>query len=135
LSSIGVTIGKAKSLIEGQSAPLPAFAEGVVDLQGKGTETSDSIFAKLSKGESVITAKGTRQDKGLFEAANKLELESYIKENYILPALKEKKQRDDVVYDDYRIYLAMMNNQRAVKDGSRDIVKAIGRRNKRYDWT
>ena len=31
LSSIGVTIGKAKSLIEGQSAPLTAFAEGDVD--------------------------------------------------------------------------------------------------------
>lgn len=37
------------------------FREGVVNLHGPGTETSDSIPAKLSKGESVITAKQTRR--------------------------------------------------------------------------
>jgi len=35
------------------------FAKGVIDLEGEGTETSDSILAWLSRGESVITAKGT----------------------------------------------------------------------------
>jgi len=35
------------------------FAKGVIDLEGEGTETSDSIPAWLSRGESVITAKGT----------------------------------------------------------------------------
>lgn len=42
------------------------FAEGVIDLQGPGTETSDSIRANLSKGESVMTAKETREHKKLF---------------------------------------------------------------------
>ena len=35
------------------------FARGVVNLQGAGTTTSDSIPARLSLSESVITAKGT----------------------------------------------------------------------------
>lgn len=42
------------------------FAEGVIDLQGAGTETSDSIPANLSKGESVMTAQETRKNKQLF---------------------------------------------------------------------
>ena len=132
LSSVAVSIGKAKSLIEGES--VPQFATGVVDLKGAGTETSDSINARLSKGESVITAKGTRQDKGLFEAANKLKLEEYINKNYVLPVLMQKEKERGNMFDDYRLYLAMMNNQRAVKDGSRQVVEAIKRRARRYDW-
>ena len=40
---------------------LPQFASGVIDLKGPGTETSDSITARLSKGESVMTAQETRE--------------------------------------------------------------------------
>jgi hypothetical protein len=43
------------------------FAKGVIDLQGPGTGTSDSISAKLSRGESVMTAKETREHKKLFQ--------------------------------------------------------------------
>lgn len=42
-----------------QNTKVPKFAEGVIGLDGPGTETSDSIPAKLSKGESVMTAKAT----------------------------------------------------------------------------
>lgn len=38
------------------------FKDGVVNLDGKGDETSDSIPAWLSKGESVITAKATKNN-------------------------------------------------------------------------
>lgn len=41
------------------------YKDGVIDLQGPGTETSDSIKANLSKGESVMTAKETREHKDL----------------------------------------------------------------------
>jgi len=41
--------------------PPSNFAKGVIGLDGDGTETSDSIPARLSKGESVITAKATKQ--------------------------------------------------------------------------
>jgi hypothetical protein len=39
----------------------PRFATGVIGLDGAGTATSDSIDAKLSRGESVITAKATER--------------------------------------------------------------------------
>lgn len=39
-----------------QAKPLPAFKDGVYDLDGPGTATSDSIHARLSKGESVVPA-------------------------------------------------------------------------------
>jgi hypothetical protein len=41
-----------------------------VALDGPGTGTSDSIAAYLSKGESVITAKATKQYAPLLEAMN-----------------------------------------------------------------
>lgn len=44
-----------------QPPPPPKFATGVIGLNGPGTETSDSIPAYLSKGESVMTAKATKQ--------------------------------------------------------------------------
>ena len=36
------------------------FADGVIDFKGKGTERSDSNIVAISRGESVITAKGTK---------------------------------------------------------------------------
>ena len=48
----------------------PKFAKGVVGLHGPGTETSDSIPAYLSKGESVITARATQQYAPMLEAMN-----------------------------------------------------------------
>jgi hypothetical protein len=69
------------------ATPVPQFAKGVVDLQGEGTGTSDSISAKLSKGESVITAKETSKHRGLLEAMNKGLAEKYILSNYVKPAL------------------------------------------------
>ena len=61
LASAGVAVGQilAKS--------PPKFAKGVISLDGPGTETSDSIAAYLSKGESVITAERTRQYKPVLE--------------------------------------------------------------------
>lgn len=46
------------------------FKDGVIDLQGPGTERSDSIPARLSKGESVMTAEATKRYKPLLEAMN-----------------------------------------------------------------
>ena len=46
------------------------LAEGAVDLEGPGTRTSDSIPAMLSKGESVITAEATANNKDLLRMIN-----------------------------------------------------------------
>jgi hypothetical protein len=43
------------------------FKDGVIDLKGPGTATSDSIPAKLSRGESVMTAKETKGSKKTLE--------------------------------------------------------------------
>ena len=61
-AAIGAAIGVAQiALIASQQPPPPPkFATGVVGLNGPGNETSDSIPAYLSRGESVITARGTR---------------------------------------------------------------------------
>jgi hypothetical protein len=43
------------------------YAKGKINIDGPGTETSDSIPAFLSKGESVITAERTRESFGLLK--------------------------------------------------------------------
>jgi hypothetical protein len=43
------------------SRPLPKFKDGVYDLQGPGTETSDDILARLSAHESVVPAKASKK--------------------------------------------------------------------------
>jgi len=133
ISQITGFIGDSLKTVRSQQ--VPAYADGVVDLKGAGTERSDSIVARLSKGESVITAKGTRQDKGLFEAANKLELEKYINANYILPALKEKQKSEGAMFDDYRLYLTMIKGQNQDKELNKKLVKVLGQRvNKNNNW-
>jgi hypothetical protein len=56
------------------SQPTPKFAKGVIDLQGKGTGTSDEIHAMLSKGESVMTADETSKFKPLLQSIRRKEL-------------------------------------------------------------
>ena len=68
-ADFGVSAGVLTALVLAQGAlqaalilskPLPAFRDGVIGLNGRGTETSDSILARLSKGESVMTARETK---------------------------------------------------------------------------
>lgn len=55
--------GIAKSALTGAKAQ---FARGGVDIGGPGTGTSDSIDARISRGESVMTAKSTGAGSGRF---------------------------------------------------------------------
>lgn len=59
-----------------------AFAEGVENFQGKGTETSDSNLVLISKGESIITARATKQYAGLASAMNSGEVDKWVSSNY-----------------------------------------------------
>jgi phage-related minor tail protein len=52
------------------AAPSLGFKDGVVGLEGPGDERSDSIPAWLSKGESVITAAGTKANRQELEWMN-----------------------------------------------------------------
>ena len=64
-------IGLAKAL---------AFKDGVIDLQGPGTGTSDSISARLSKGESVMTADETARSYNLLTAIREKKIDDRILE-------------------------------------------------------
>ncbi len=82
--------------------PVPKYKDGVIDLKGKGTGTSDSIDAKLSKGESVMTAKETSDNLGLLWAVRNNKLDDYINRAWVLPALNkadELKQQKDQRYN------------------------------------
>lgn len=46
-----------------QSTQTPAFKDGVIDFDGKGTATSDSNLVRISRGESVMTANATAKFK------------------------------------------------------------------------
>lgn len=54
------------------------FFKGEIGIDGPGTPTSDSIPAKLSKGESVINAEATRKSRGLLEAINARKLDDRV---------------------------------------------------------
>ena len=53
---IGATIASSLATVANAFGALPAFKGGTDYVQGGGTETSDSILARLSKGERVVPA-------------------------------------------------------------------------------
>lgn len=56
------------ALVTGIVSAARGFKDGVIDLDGPGTSKSDSIAARLSKGESVITAEKTQRYRPVLEA-------------------------------------------------------------------
>ena len=67
-TTVATVMGNIASAIS--TVKSAKFAKGIVSLEGPGTETSDSIPAMLSKGESVITAKATKQNRNVLTAMN-----------------------------------------------------------------
>ncbi len=61
LAALAAATGAAQIAIIAASKPPapPKFKDGVIGLDGAGSSTSDSIDAKLSRGESVMTARAT----------------------------------------------------------------------------
>jgi len=71
-----------------------AFAEGVEDFQGEGTGTSDSNLIRFSHGESVVTAKGTKENQGLVTAMNNGDVGGWFANNMVLTPLSKDKNYD-----------------------------------------
>lgn len=63
-------VAAVSTAVSSANAPK-GFKDGVIAIQGAGTTTSDSIPARLSKGESVINAKSTAKNKEVLEMINK----------------------------------------------------------------
>jgi hypothetical protein len=99
--------------------PIPQFATGVIGLQGAGTETSDSIPAMLSRGESVMTAAETRKYRPILEGIRRGTLDEIIRENYVRPAI------DAALLNGF----ADMGNSAALQDRFNDmnLLRAIDR--------
>lgn len=57
---------------------FPGFKKGKVNIDGPGTATSDSINARLSKGESVVTAEATAKWSHALEAMNNMSFDQYL---------------------------------------------------------
>jgi len=72
-----------KDLAIAKGADVLFAATGAENIDGAGTATSDSIPSMLSKGESVITAKGTSEAPGLATAWNNGMLNEYIVKTYL----------------------------------------------------
>jgi tape measure domain-containing protein len=56
---------------QGIAATVPAFAEGTSFVDGPGNGVSDSVFARLSRGEGVVTAAANAANPGAVAAMNR----------------------------------------------------------------
>jgi tape measure domain-containing protein len=79
--ALGAMSIKQISLIDSAQFPQ-AFKDGVIDLKGPGSETSDSIPARLSRGESVMTADETKRYKPVLQAIRDGEFEAFVAKKY-----------------------------------------------------
>jgi len=76
--SIAVGALGALQIAKVASEPVPTFSKGEIGIEGPGNSTSDSIPARLSKGESVITAAGTRRNRKILQDINRGKQLTYI---------------------------------------------------------
>ena len=65
IATAAILTGLVKGVFAGVRSRIQSFAEGTEYVNGPGTETSDSISARLSKGERVIPANINKQLAGL----------------------------------------------------------------------
>lgn len=120
-----------------KTAFQPGFKDGVIDLDGPGDGKSDSIPARLSKGESVITAEATAKNKAILQAINdgavfsmphvhnshnmsyatNMDMGGVIKElRAVKQAVADNKFKQDIFFNEYGVGTlterAMKQNQR-----------------------
>lgn len=104
----------------------PRFKDGVIDLKGPGTGTSDSIQARLSRGESVMTAKETQNSMGILKDIRAKKLDDRV--------LKDLKLSASVVslaggMDDSRI----LEELQKIREGQPNIIEQSGKLYKQYN--
>jgi hypothetical protein len=103
-------VAKAKQLL----TEPPAYKDGVIDMAGKGTATSDSNLAWLSRGESVITAKATQNYKDELTAMLSGRYEDLILSRYVMPAVNAAKSHDMASKLSTSINMQSMDDSRIV---------------------
>jgi len=117
--------------------PIPQFAEGVIGLQGAGTETSDSIPAFLSRGESVMTAAETKKYRPLLEGIRKGTLDRIIQDTYVRPAVDAallngfadigKSAQLNASFNDMNLLRAIDRHRESDKDGFKFLASELSK--------
>lgn len=86
-AAVAAALGLAQAAVV-SAQPVPKFKDGIIDLPGPGTGTSDSIVARLSRGESVMTAQETMKYRPALESMRDGTFDiDYTNGTHILPAL------------------------------------------------
>ena len=125
--NIQAAVRAALGIARVAATPIPqGFKEGVFDLKGPGTQTSDSIPAMLSKGETVFSAKKTREHYDLFKAISGNRYEEYISQQIMLPLIKKVKIESSKVdqFSDSNIVDSLYRNRVELKQITREIKKS-----------
>lgn len=81
------------------SSVTKGYAKGVIGIDGEGSETSDSIPVRVSRGESIMTAKTTKKYKGALAAMAKNDDAAVMRELMILMSAK---RHSDMASDSVR---------------------------------
>lgn len=91
---------------------------GEVDIAGPGTSTSDDIPRLVSRGESIITARGTAENKELFTWINKtgMSADEYYFKKWKLDALAPLLAKNNIV---------VMNNNRELVEEMRGVKQSV----------
>ena len=115
--SILLAAATAAQVAKISNAQPPKFRHGKIDIQGPGTTTSDSIHARISKGESVIKAESTAKWKDALEAINNDKFESYLSANigkFIFPSSPDLISSHNSQIDYDRLAIAVADKMKGV---------------------
>jgi len=133
-----------------QKAAIPSsdqrgFKDGVVNLDGPGTSTSDSIPVWLSRGESVITARSTAAKSDDLKALNRsvVDYEALLYKKYVKPAvdIEQEKQNQFAAniaksiavyagFNDARIVKAIEKNRPATSKDISKLAESMAKQNR-----
>lgn len=130
VASVAIAGETAAQLAIIANTSYKGYKDGVLNLKGPGSETSDSIPARLSKGESVMTAKQTRESFGILSDIRAGRLNDRVIKQLV------NNGGSQAILDDTRIVKAIENQPKPpslVKQG-RQIYEVYEdkQRNKRY---
>ena len=89
-----------------QLGAVAKLKEGILDIRGPGTRTSDSIPAMLSVGESVLSAQTTDDYYPAIKAIHNREISPDIMNNI---AMHQDTRPQTIVYDYEKLAKAVMN--------------------------
>ena len=70
IAALVAALAAGYAAVQSLTSENTAFADGVVGFKGKGGPRDDKNWVRISNGESVITAEGTRKNRDILEAIN-----------------------------------------------------------------